>query len=272
MSDVIVFGLSGPSCSGKTTIALNLVKLFPQTVVIHQDDFYKPDSQIPFNKEIGIQDWDCPEAFDMEKLVNTIQETRERLEQHSNMRCHDDDTIGKQFHYASQWANPPEDVDSAVSSDELESTRQFVLESLGISSAEEIPFSVILLDGILLFHDRSNGCAYPGAECNAGLLVFARRHTLRQRREARSGYTTKEGIWEDPPEYFDAIVWPNFIKYHSAVIRTYPNIVNDTVGGLQASKQQHQIDSIVVCSSDDSAQDTLHACVKTIIEAWKRRK
>jgi nicotinamide/nicotinate riboside kinase len=34
------------------------------------------------------------------------------------------------------------------------------------------------------------------------------------RREARSGYATIEGFWEDPPGYVDKIVWPNYILEH----------------------------------------------------------
>ncbi|KAJ2080732.1 ribosylnicotinamide kinase [Coemansia sp. RSA 988] len=271
MSDVIVFGLSGPSCAGKTTIALNLVKLFPKTVVIHQDDFYKPDNQIPFNKEVGAQDWDCPDAFDMEKLINTIRAMRGRLGKHSDIANKDVDIIDEQLHYASQWANPPADIDSAVSSDELESMRQWILKNLGIKAVDDTPFSVILLDGILLFHDRIDDCAYPGSECDVGLFLIAQHHTLKQRREARTEYATKEGAWEDPPGYFDAIVWPNFVKYHSAIIKTYPNLVGDTAGGQLDRKHQLQ-DNIVVCSSNNSVQETLYECVRAIVEVWKNRK
>jgi len=34
------------------------------------------------------------------------------------------------------------------------------------------------------------------------------------RREARSGYVTMEGFWEDPPGYVDKIVWPNYVDAH----------------------------------------------------------
>jgi len=35
------------------------------------------------------------------------------------------------------------------------------------------------------------------------------------RREARSGYVTLEGFWEDPPGYVDKIVWPNYVEDHA---------------------------------------------------------
>ena len=34
------------------------------------------------------------------------------------------------------------------------------------------------------------------------------------RRQARSGYVTLEGFWEDPPGYVDKIVWPNYVEDH----------------------------------------------------------
>ena len=34
------------------------------------------------------------------------------------------------------------------------------------------------------------------------------------RREARSGYVTLEGFWEDPAGYVDKIVWPNYLEDH----------------------------------------------------------
>jgi len=39
--------------------------------------------------------------------------------------------------------------------------------------------------------------------------------TAKRRREARSGYVTLEGFWEDPPGYVDKIVWPNYVKEHA---------------------------------------------------------
>ncbi|KNC21500.1 hypothetical protein FF38_14097, partial [Lucilia cuprina] len=42
---------------------------------------------------------------------------------------------------------------------------------------------------------------------------------LKQRREARKGYQTTDGFWQDPPNYFANHVWPRFVKY-SAVLYT----------------------------------------------------
>lgn len=39
------------------------------------------------------------------------------------------------------------------------------------------------------------------------------------RREARSGYVTLEGFWEDPPGYVDKIVWPNYVEDHKFMFK-----------------------------------------------------
>jgi nicotinamide/nicotinate riboside kinase len=41
----IIIGISGCSSSGKTTLARLLRDIFPETFILHEDDFYKPESE-----------------------------------------------------------------------------------------------------------------------------------------------------------------------------------------------------------------------------------
>lgn len=41
----IVVGISGASSSGKTTLARLLRDIFPSTFILHEDDFYKVESE-----------------------------------------------------------------------------------------------------------------------------------------------------------------------------------------------------------------------------------
>lgn len=41
----VVFSLSGCSSSGKTTLARILRDVFPNTFILHEDDFYKTDNE-----------------------------------------------------------------------------------------------------------------------------------------------------------------------------------------------------------------------------------
>lgn len=44
----VVVGISGASSSGKTTLARLLRDIFPNTFILHEDDFYKAESEYVF--------------------------------------------------------------------------------------------------------------------------------------------------------------------------------------------------------------------------------
>lgn len=67
----LLVGISGPSSSGKTTLARLLRDIWPHTFILHEDDFYWPDNKIPVRE--GIQDWDCLGALDLNKLHQTLE-------------------------------------------------------------------------------------------------------------------------------------------------------------------------------------------------------
>lgn len=41
----LILGISGCSSSGKTTLARLLRDIFPSTFILHQDDFYRPETE-----------------------------------------------------------------------------------------------------------------------------------------------------------------------------------------------------------------------------------
>ncbi|KAL2155357.1 hypothetical protein VTH82DRAFT_98 [Thermothelomyces myriococcoides] len=70
----IIIGISGCSSSGKTTLARLLRDMFPETFILHEDDFYKPESQLPIKD--GFADWDCPEAISIPDLEAALAHVR----------------------------------------------------------------------------------------------------------------------------------------------------------------------------------------------------
>lgn len=70
-SNILLVGISGPSCSGKTTLARLLRDIWPSTFILHEDDFYLTDAQIPVKD--GIQDWDCLESIDIATLRSSLE-------------------------------------------------------------------------------------------------------------------------------------------------------------------------------------------------------
>jgi len=74
----LLIGISGVSSSGKTTLSRLLRDIFPNTFVLHEDDYYWSDAQIPVKD--GVQDWDCIESID----VAGLQKSLAYIKQHGN--------------------------------------------------------------------------------------------------------------------------------------------------------------------------------------------
>ena len=76
----LVVGIAGLSSSGKTTLARLLRSALqevsgPSALVVHQDDFYLPDSEVPVRDD-GLPDWDCAGALDWRGLRRVLEHIR----------------------------------------------------------------------------------------------------------------------------------------------------------------------------------------------------
>lgn len=183
---LVLVGIGGPSSSGKTTVATALHLLFPHSTLVHLDDFYFPDDQIPTDAAQGIQNWDCADAIDWQKFSEYIGKVRE-----SNGAMLPMETLELDL----QLKLAPEDllklkeqVDTLVAGEKLH---------------------VVFVDGFMLYHDNAILDLF-----DVKLFFRAPYGVLKARREARAGYNTVSGFWVDPPNYFDNIVWPEFANSH----------------------------------------------------------
>jgi len=192
--DVMMIAIGGPTCSGKTTLAKNLRKVLPNSVILHQDDFAPKSEDIPIHPVHGVPDWDDPRgAIDWSRLRETI----DRLKNDPNdalPATHDD-------------LNPaadPIDLDPK--------NYQGWMDRL---AALKLPKRFILLDGFLLYWDRECVEKYD-------LKFFVREsyQVLKERRRIRQTYHTADGkTWQDPPEYWDQIIWPAYLLAHSHMFK-----------------------------------------------------
>lgn len=59
---VLIIGVGGATNSGKTTLAKYILSLFPaqRCLMLHQDDFALPESELPWNDTLQARDWDHP--------------------------------------------------------------------------------------------------------------------------------------------------------------------------------------------------------------------
>ncbi|KAF3994036.1 hypothetical protein FT663_00056 [Candidozyma haemuli var. vulneris] len=206
---LVIVGIGGPSSSGKTTVARALHSLLPKATLIHLDDFYYPDDQIPMDSSKNVENWDCPEAIDWEKFKAYIKELRSNdgaslpvksLEMDTPLRLNDGDVAQLQS-----------EVDTFLQS--IEGKR------------------LIFVEGFMLFHDREVSSLF-----DKKLFFHGPHDVLKERRESRPGYQTVDGFWEDPPNYFDNIVWPEYRRTHSHLF-----INGDVEGELNDESKQHGI-------------------------------
>ena len=104
--------------------------------------------------------------------------------------------------------------ESGISDDEVEDIRQAVRRRCEESGLGER--AIVLVDGFLLF-----GRSVPELREAFDLRVMLRANydSAKARREARAGYVTLEGFWEDPPGYVDFIVWPAYKLEHGFLFR-----------------------------------------------------
>ncbi|KAF2277593.1 P-loop containing nucleoside triphosphate hydrolase protein [Westerdykella ornata] len=193
---VLLIGISGPSSSGKTTLSRLLRDTFPSTFILHLDDFYLTDAEIPVKN--GIQDWDCVESLNLKDLRQAL----EYIKQHgksppSLVSKEDQNSVGEHG------------VDPAFI-DRCKASVQELVEKY----AWDTPIAIV--DGFLLF---SESMAEIRELFDVRLFLRTSYETAKRRREARSGYVTLEGFWEDPPGYVDKVVWPNYVSDHAFLFK-----------------------------------------------------
>ena len=72
MKNNVIIGVSGGSASGKTTVATRLKEVCKDSVeVLSHDFYYLPNDELPFEERVKLN-YDHPNAFDTERLINDI--------------------------------------------------------------------------------------------------------------------------------------------------------------------------------------------------------
>ncbi|XP_065223971.1 nicotinamide riboside kinase 2 isoform X2 [Planococcus citri] len=76
MSSWIVVGFGGVTCGGKTTISNELHKMIPNSVIIHQDDYFHPmgSEVLEYIEEVQHYNWDTVTAIDSERMINDVKQ------------------------------------------------------------------------------------------------------------------------------------------------------------------------------------------------------
>lgn len=186
MNRALIIGVSGATCSGKTSLIQLLTKCLPNGIGIHQDDYYFPvDSpRHQVNQDLGHINWELVSAFDMDKLVKQVLDKATALEQTPRPR-----------------PKPILPLDQVDTENDLK------------QALKHISHLVILLDGITLFNDPK--CAEM---CDLKYFLTLDHDECARRRQGRS-YDPP-----DVPGYFETVVWPHYEANFNKVKAEVTNI------------------------------------------------
>ncbi|KAL4970825.1 uncharacterized protein BDV14DRAFT_206606 [Aspergillus stella-maris] len=198
-----IIALSGPSSSGKTTLARLLQRIFSnqpetpeqnptqlKTFIIHEDDFYHPDDKIPsVTLPSGklIQDWDCLGALDIPFLSSALGYVHGKGHLPPRLRSKED----------LNDVSPNSGVEESL----VEELRNLVAErvsSLALNlKGEGEGVTLALLEGFLLYAPgkdteggEGHGLRDVHDQIDVRFFLPAPYDLVKERREARSGYVT----------------------------------------------------------------------------------
>ncbi|KAK3713769.1 ribosylnicotinamide kinase [Vermiconidia calcicola] len=230
-NNALIVGISGVSCTGKTTLARLLRDIFPNTFILHEDDFYKTDAEIPINHEAGdIADWDCLEAINLSAFEETLRFIKKNgLPPPDLVSKEDKNSVG------------PVNVDQEII-DELE-------WKAGRWMFRDVP-PIAIIDGFLLYSEEMKAIRDL---IDVKLFLRTNYASAKARRERRTGYVTLEGFWEDPPGYVDKIVRPNYVKDHAFLFKD---------GNVEGELQHDVVDNLDIKPMPVGAQEDMTAMLR----------
>ncbi|WFD00966.1 hypothetical protein MYAM1_003723 [Malassezia yamatoensis] len=211
MSDeVLVVGIGGPTSSGKSTIVQNLVAILQPSSesspihsvhVLHQDDFCPPQNQMPYNTEYNVTDWDTPHgSTDYRRLERVIR----YFYQHKSLP---EDFESHEYRRSNYQCTLPTAM--------VQEWRKKLHDKSSQPRIAPPKIHVLIVEGFLTFFDTAVCKLY-------GVRIFLRisKQLVMKRRYERPNYVLDDGsVWEDPPFYFDAIVWPAYLEAHAKMFQ-----------------------------------------------------
>jgi uridine kinase len=237
----LIIGVSGATCSGKSTLAQSLRKELPGSYLVFQDDFFLPvDSErhtlIPALNHFN---WEIMTSLDMEQMHTVIENVLSSDSEQSVISlnilvqaanrvtgscCYAESKTAKDETfpnvidgcYKKQTEdNPkPNHTQSVVTDQPVTGTASSQTNAINNCADKQISgFHILIIEGFLLFNDKKLADL-----CHRKYFLTLTREQCWARRSVR--------IYDPPdvPGYFDLCVWPEYEKYRDQVFKQVPDI------------------------------------------------
>jgi len=204
---LIVIGLAGATCAGKTTLSQLLCNLFgTKAKKLHQDDFYHPDEYKGhvFLPELNHVNWEIETAFDNEKLAKTVKDFLNVVRPRNGLSSNKAEK--GQHHLRRILEALEKEVTSESllkSNSEVSSSCQKLFEK-ALEDGLFLPHGLLVVEGIHVLTNPKLADLF-----DLKLFVTLDHKTCAARRALRN-YEPP-----DPPGYFEKIVWPSYVEQES---------------------------------------------------------
>ncbi|KAG1751817.1 P-loop containing nucleoside triphosphate hydrolase protein [Suillus lakei] len=196
---VILVGVGGASCSGKTTLAKHMKDILPNSVIVHQDDFYLPEELIPTHQGLNTKNWDAPSAIDWPRMQKFLWDVKclggIPLDHIGCVTPDDGRNVPIDETRADAWKARFQDLEQRC---------------LVVANTKVI---WVLVDGFMLYWNQLDVC----------IFLRVQEHILKERLEhvllmvpccARIVVP-----WTDPEGYWDIICYPEYIMTHKDLFK-----------------------------------------------------
>ena len=184
---MLTIGLSGATCSGKTSVASMLEKVLPSCMVINQDNYYYEEDSEKHVKDpvTNMINWEVLEAFNMEKMHEDILNIR-----------------------TNHLGRKPEEVKQIDQTGLLKSILVDKMIDMTLLKKVEMlkTTPILIIEGIVVLNDPK-----VLQFCDLKYFIQIDKDVCWSRRKSRV-WDPEGSCWEESPGYFEAVAWPEYEK------------------------------------------------------------
>merc|ERR1712130_187352 len=222
---MLTVGLGGGSCTGKTSIARQLLDLLPRCVVLHQDSYYRKEDDPGHVLHPGTNciDWEVLQAFHMDRMVSDARAALAALQKKSaDMKPPSDaspsiTSLPTSDASPSITSLPPSDASPSITSlpPSVASLPPYLVTAL--DRVSHLP--LLLIEGICVLNEPR-----LAEICDLKFFFEIDETTCRARRQEKGEWGEDSDCWSETPEYFRHIAWPGYVSNREG-IRNVPGVI-----------------------------------------------